>query len=259
MRYARLVIAILVWLSPIPLLAQNPAPARPAKPPSTYDSTVRPDVEESETEQELPAILHFCAKYCSTWYLKDGVYTGTPGNFDGKVKVVSFKPDSVVLERSDPPNKYFPQGLKAVITGRISPAGNSLLSGRITWTSGQSGVAPVRMTWGKALNDIPGQETPGQPTPTQVEAIRALLPPAVAEAVLGSLPGGSQPGGRAEAGKLDLSATLQASTVDLNGIWQYSGPGFAPGQSRPKVLFVQLRSALVGVLLEGDVPVPLGY
>jgi TPR repeat protein len=259
MRYARLVAAILVWLSPIRLQAQSPGPVRPANPPSPYDSQVRPDIEENDTKQgfapQLPVILHFCAAHCSTWYLKDGVYTGTAGNFDGKVKVVSFKRDSVVMDRSDPPNKSFPKGLRAVISGRMSPAGNSLVSGQIKWTLGPSGTYPVRMTWGTALNDIPGQDTPGAPTPTQEAAVRALLPSGLAESILRSLPGGAS----RDEGKLDLSATLQPSTMDLNGVWQYSGPGFGPRETRPKVLFVQLRSALVGVLLEGAVPVPLGY
>jgi hypothetical protein len=78
-----------------------------------------------------------------------------PGSYG--IRVRSFTPESVVIDRYDPPNQWFPQGLKAVITGRIAPSGNRLDYGKITWIFGQSGVHGALMSWGSALDEIPGQ------------------------------------------------------------------------------------------------------
>jgi len=112
-------------------------------------------------------VLHFCAAHCSTWYLTHdhkgyaGVpdYPGIPDNAPGVV-IESFTRDSVVLNRTDAPNQWFPKGLKAVITGQLSPDGNSLVNGKIRWTFGQSGIYDVRLAWGAALDSIPGSDAP---------------------------------------------------------------------------------------------------
>jgi hypothetical protein len=114
-----------------------------------------------------PAVLHFCAAHCFTWYLTNDHkgYAGVPGypgiGEDGiGITIESFTRDSVVLDRSDPPNKWFPKGLKAVITGQINPAGNILQFGQMRWTFGQSGVSDVHMTWGTALDALPANDPP---------------------------------------------------------------------------------------------------
>lgn len=143
-----------------------------------------------------PAVLHFCAAHCSTWYLTHdhkgyaGVadYPGIPDNGPGVV-IESFTRDSVVLNRTDAPNQWFPKGLKAIITGQISPDGNSLVNGKIRWTFGQSGIYDVRLAWGAALDSIPGSDAPAvaqaqpgntSPAPNpQAPAPDNSLPPAV--------------------------------------------------------------------------------
>ena len=127
-----------------------------------------------------PVVLHFCAAHCATWYLtldRKG-YSGTPKTPeitpDGYgVRIVRFTHDAVVLDRHDAPNQWFPQGLKALITGQVSPAGNGLINGKIDWTFGQSGKYDVRMSWGTGLNNLPGQDN--QAGPQNQQLIESLL------------------------------------------------------------------------------------
>jgi hypothetical protein len=75
---------------------------------------------------------------------------------------VRFARDGVELERTDPPNPSFPQGLKAIIKGPVSNERNGLSGGKIQWTVGQSGTFDARMSWGTGLDAIPGEDGPGQ-------------------------------------------------------------------------------------------------
>jgi hypothetical protein len=108
---------------------------------------------------DYPTVMHFCAAHCSTWNFQNG----RMGDGQYGVTIVHWSPDSVAMNRSDPPNQWFPQGLKAVITGRMSPEHNKLVDGKITWIFGQSGTYDARVTWGSALDDIPGKD--GLPAP----------------------------------------------------------------------------------------------
>jgi len=119
-------------------------------------------------DQYPPPVLHFCAAHCATWYLttdKKG-YTGVVGYPDIPeglgVSIGSFTRGSVVLNRNDPPNPSFPNGLTAVISGTVSPQGNTLENGTIRWTAGQAGTFAAQISWGTALNALPGQDPPAQ-------------------------------------------------------------------------------------------------
>jgi hypothetical protein len=103
--------------------------------------------------------MHFCAAHCATWNFTNG----KSGNGQYGVTIARWTADSVVLNRTDPPNQWFPSGLKAVITGQMSPEHDNLVNGRITWTFGQSGTYDCNVTWGDRLNDIPGQDGPSAP------------------------------------------------------------------------------------------------
>jgi hypothetical protein len=72
-----------------------------------------------------PTVLHFCAAHCATWYLTTDRrgYSGLQGQASPEpygVKIVTFNDQMVVLDRTDPPNQWFPQGLKATITGAVA-------------------------------------------------------------------------------------------------------------------------------------------
>jgi hypothetical protein len=129
-----------------------------------------------------PVVLHFCAAHCATWYLtldRKG-YSGVPKapgiDPDGYgVRIVRFTHDAVELDRSDPPNQWFPQGLKAVLTGQVSPTGNGLINGKIRWTFGQSGLYDMRMSWGTGLDAIPGQDGPTLASGAQGEQLLESL------------------------------------------------------------------------------------
>ncbi len=110
-----------------------------------------------------PAVLHFCAAHCATWYLTRDArgYRGEPDSPSPEpygVKIVTFNDQEVVLDRTDAPNRWFHQGLKATIWGHVSPEGGSLRDGKINWTFGQGGTYDARVTWGQALDSIPGDD-----------------------------------------------------------------------------------------------------
>ncbi len=111
-----------------------------------------------------PSVMHWCAQHCSTWVWADGRYVGagtthpelTP---DCGVTVESFTRESVVMHRTD--CGQYPG--KAVLTGKISNQGNTIVNGTITWTYHpccglSSGV--FNAAWGTAIDSIPGSDGP---------------------------------------------------------------------------------------------------
>ncbi len=112
-----------------------------------------------------PSVMHFCAAHCATWNFKNGRMGEGPYG----VTIARWTADSVVLNRSDPPNQWFPNGLKAVITGRMSPEHDKLVNGKITWTFGQAGTYDAKVTWGSALDEIPGQDGPPPAPPASAD------------------------------------------------------------------------------------------
>jgi hypothetical protein len=114
-----------------------------------------------------PAEFHFCAMFCNTWRLENGRYVNTTscGNFGAAgasvITIEKFTRESVILDRSDyPPNGPY----TARYTGQISSDGNSLINGAINGTP-----APFTLTWGTALNSIPGcGNGNGHSVPSQV-------------------------------------------------------------------------------------------
>jgi hypothetical protein len=120
-----------------------------------------------ETAIAPPSTMHLCGPRndgtCCTFRLENGQYTNYTNlpyqaNEKRVLTIESFSRESIVLRRVD--TGSYP--LTATITGQISSEGNSLVNGtqRITSFGGKqtNNVAPARMTWGTALDSVPGSD-----------------------------------------------------------------------------------------------------
>jgi len=97
----------------------------------------------------VPQVLHFCAAHCLTFTLeRDGRlhnYTNLPGQFNEHriLEIQKFTPDTVVIHRTDmgshPGDGMMHGGMQA---------GNNTASSNEGW----------RLSWGDALNDLPGSD-----------------------------------------------------------------------------------------------------
>ena len=109
-----------------------------------------------------PSVMHWCAQHCNTI---GGLENGGPSEKPhygsvsaGSIWVVDkFTPESVIINRTD--YGLYP-GI-AVMTGRLSPDGNSIVDGVITWTYHPCcglGSMPFQAAWGPAINTVPGSD-----------------------------------------------------------------------------------------------------
>ncbi len=130
-------------------VSSQPAPDAPP---------VRSPVTEKAVESP-PSVMHWCAAHCSTWTLDSGPPFDKPhyGSMalGGMVIVELWTRDSIVMNRIDH-NPTF-QGT-AILRGRLSGDGNSIVGGTIEWTSGNSGTHPFQAAWGPAINTVPGSD-----------------------------------------------------------------------------------------------------
>jgi Sel1 repeat len=96
-----------------------------------------------------PPVMHLCIARCFpiVWD-KDHYINFGPEN-TSIYTVERFTRDSIIMHRTD--KGHFP--LTAMMTGQISADGNSMVNGRIVWTSGNSGSGPFIAKWGSALDD----------------------------------------------------------------------------------------------------------
>jgi hypothetical protein len=129
---------------------QQSSPANPS-PRATPDSA----------SMKPPNTMHWCAQHCTTLTLDSGPPFGTPhygSEALGTVWIIErFTRESVVIRRTD----YRPYPGTAVLTGRISSDGNSIVNGTIEWTYHPCcglGTGQFRAAWGAALNTIPGSD-----------------------------------------------------------------------------------------------------
>ena len=146
--------------------ASHPGSSADPTAPAPNAATASPD-----GPLQYPRVMHFCAAHCATWNFTNGYAGKEPYG----VRISHWTPDSVILTRSDPPSQWFPRGLRAVISGQMSAAQDKLVNGKITWTFGQAGTFDCQVTWGDALEDIPGQDGPPAPP---VANVPAASPPA---------------------------------------------------------------------------------
>jgi hypothetical protein len=124
-----------------------------------------------------PEVMHFCGLGCDTLRLRGDHYVGDTG---GIWTIVSFTPESVILNRVDP------NGWTGFFKGQISSDGNHLVNTVMgfhpyTPDSASDGNTPhntFNITWGNALNSIPGSgPAPGHPVYPQSPTVVAVCVP----------------------------------------------------------------------------------
>ena len=106
-----------------------------------------------------PTEMHFCALHCNTWVWEDGEYRSSPhGATYATIRIEKFAPDAVVMYRQDPPNAYFPRGLKFTYFGTYTPGSHTIANGSQVATFGTTGTQTFSASWGPALGEVPGSD-----------------------------------------------------------------------------------------------------
>ena len=116
----------------------------------------------AQTLPAPPKLMHWCAQHCSTWVWVGDRYVGQGTPHPEKspqcgVTVERFTSESVILHRTD----CTPYPGKAVLTGKLSPDGNSVVNGVIRWTYHPCcglGSGTFTAAWGAALDSVPGSD-----------------------------------------------------------------------------------------------------
>ena len=127
--------------------------------------------------RDLPSAMRFCGPaHCGTLTWSDGHYDAVYDDEHGKTgystyTVKLFTSDAILINRVDKGTGT------AVLTGRLSPEGNSVVDGKITFTGldGTSVTNPYRLTWGSAFSAAGGTPTV-QPQRLVVAAPVVCLP-----------------------------------------------------------------------------------
>jgi Sel1 repeat len=128
----------------------------------------------------LPQVMRFCGPAaCATLTWNNGQYDAVYDQSSGTstYTVELFTPQAVRIIRRE-------SGGTAVLTGRISSRGDSVIDGRITWTSGPTGTFPYTMTWD--LHPAPAVAAREQPDVTTVPVRLSECEPATANKQCGS-------------------------------------------------------------------------
>jgi hypothetical protein len=121
--------------------------------------------------QGPPGVMRICPlpiTVCSTSTWNNGHcdFRGDNG-VTGTITVISFSPESVVLNRSDYGRTA---GYSAVYTGKVSPQGNRILTG--DWSDSNGGRGQFTAAWGAAIKDLPGPSAYVQaPSPVVVPVV----------------------------------------------------------------------------------------
>jgi hypothetical protein len=127
-----------------------------------------------------PAVLHWCSQHCTTLTWNDGHYGGPTSIWT----VEKWTPELVVINRTD----YRPYPGRAILTGKLSPQGNSIENGIIRWTyhpcCGLSS-GTFQAAWGAAIQTVPGSDQERaqmqQQHPASVPAQSTPQPPVSAQ------------------------------------------------------------------------------
>jgi hypothetical protein len=149
---SRLIALILAAFSITALRAQdttataNQSSGRPAH----ISAGPRPPIvglKITESEIRVPPVIHICIARCAPLMWDKDHYVNFGPENTSIYTVESFTRESIIMHRTD--KGHFP--LTATLTGQISEDGNSIVNGRIDWTSGNSGSGPFRAVWGNQI------------------------------------------------------------------------------------------------------------
>jgi hypothetical protein len=107
----------------------------------------------SEISVNLPQTMRFCGSRCFILTMRDGRYYDAIGegglgwNVESRYTIVQFTPDAISLKRVDT------TGASAVVTGKISSQGNSIVDGVMEFHMPDGRVFPAayQLSWGTAL------------------------------------------------------------------------------------------------------------
>jgi hypothetical protein len=146
----RLMALLLAAFSITVLRAQDTTPAanQPSGRPSHTSAGFRPPVGELKiAAPKLPPVIHICMAHCGPLIWDNGHYINFGPENTSIYTVESFTRDSVIIHRTD--KGHFP--LTATLTGQMSDDGESVVNGKIVWTSGNSGASPFTAEWGSRI------------------------------------------------------------------------------------------------------------
>jgi hypothetical protein len=115
-----------------------------------------------KTSLNLPMLMHLCIQ-CengtgATLVWEKGHFRNAaalPGESE-TFNVESFTPESVILHRTD----YGLHVGEAILTGRISARGNSIVDGVQRWIGNSRNDHEFHAAWGDAINSVPGSRAP---------------------------------------------------------------------------------------------------
>jgi len=164
-----------------------------------------------------PRIMHWCSAHCTTLTLDSGPpfdrpHYGKQGS-EQIIIVERWTSDSVLLNRRDNTSRF--KGT-AILRGRISTDGNSIVDGKIEWTSGNTGTYGYQAAWGAAINTVPGSDAErDRARPPSSNPSGAISTPNSREDLIPSM---SEP-----------TAAMKSQKADLNGDWEgyFNSPMFA--------------------------------
>jgi hypothetical protein len=174
-----------------------------------------------------PSVMHWCAANCFTLNWVNGHYVALDnGQPLGSVWTVGkFTPGSVVIFRKE-------TAATAVLTGQISSGGNSIVNGRITWTSGVTGTFPYQAAWGTALNALPGSNAERDSVKVSSVPCDSSSTAPAAQALQRGVQ--SIQSGKADIGICWLRIAAKQGDVGAQGVLSvilYRGMGVAPDQT----------------------------
>jgi hypothetical protein len=162
----------------------------------------------------LPPVIHFCGGGCAsgkgtTLPLEGNRYVARDGQgIAAAYEVVKFTRESVIIKRTD----YRPYPGTATLTGKLSPDGNSIIDGKITW-AGSASANPFQMAWGEALNTVPGDPAVNVQTSSPQDQSLGML--SLLFSVIAG--GGGQDDSDAGSG---LTGRIASLKDDVDGAWE---------------------------------------
>ena len=142
----------ILCLTGVPACAHEASSGPAASSPQAPRQGSAPGYTPATTNLNLPLVIHMksAGGHCATWVPNSEA-----------LRVISFTPDSVVMDRTDPPNQWFPRGLRFRYVGKLSADGHHINRGTQITTFGMGpGSGPFYAAWGSAIDDVPGDDGP---------------------------------------------------------------------------------------------------